>query len=87
MKRDKQKWIDHLQEQVNAEKEKTAGYEQLAKLHSAYISILLRKLGATASDNAATITNAEVTEALAKHETRATMDAEGNIKLYSVDVE
>lgn len=48
---------------VNDEREKVAGYEQLAKLHAAYIAHLLQKLGAT-KENPVTITKDDVTEAM-----------------------
>ena len=59
-----------LLEMVANEREKVAGYEQLAKVHSAYISILLKKLGAT-EEKMITITASEVTEALKMYEARA----------------
>ena len=55
---------------IGEEREKVSGYEQLAKVHSAYISILLNKLGA-ARDNMITITASEVTEAFKRYEARA----------------
>lgn len=66
-------------------REKVAGYEQLAKVHSAYISILLKRLGAT-EDNMLTITASEVTEALSKYEARA-MPAEDGFSLYCEVIE
>ena len=72
----KQKWDAYQAEQFEKEKEKVRGYEKLAKLHSAYISILLNKLGAT-KDNMITITAEEVTEALNKYETRAVKSVDG----------
>ena len=61
-------------------REKVAGYEQIARVHSAYITILLKKLGAT-EDNMITITAEEVKEALKKYEARA-IPAEGGYSLY-----
>lgn len=52
-----------LLKMVNDEREKVAGYEQLAKLHAAYIAHLLQKLGAT-KENPVTITKDDVTEAM-----------------------
>lgn len=66
-------------------REKVAGYEQLAKVHSAYISILLKRLGAT-EDNMLTITASEVAEALSKYEARA-MPAEDGFSLYCEVIE
>ena len=61
-------------------REKVAGYEQIARVHSAYISILLNKLGAT-EDKPITILATEVTEALKKYEARA-IGVEGGFALY-----
>ena len=80
-----QKRNDKLVTMVAEERKKVKGYEQLAKLHSAYISILLNKLGAT-KDNMITITSAEVTEALKKCEARA-MQTEDGFNLYCEVVE
>lgn len=66
-------------------REKVAGYEQIAQVHSAYISILLKRLGAT-KDNMITITASEVTEALKKYEARA-MPAEDGFSLYCEVIE
>ncbi len=38
---------ERLRKMYEAEKEKTAGYEELSKIQEAYIAILLKKLGAT----------------------------------------
>jgi len=65
---DKQK--EKLKQMLTAEREKVAGYEQIAKAHSAYISILLKKLGAT-QDNPLPIMALEVKEAMQKYEARA----------------
>ena len=75
---DKQK--EKLKQMVKTEREKVAGYEQIAKIHSAYISILLNELGAT-KDNPITITASEVTEAVKKYEARA-MPVENGYGLY-----
>lgn len=77
----KEKWDDYQAEQLKAEREKVAGYEELAKIHSAYISILLKRLEAT-KDNMITITAAEVTEALQKYEARAFPNNDGSFGLY-----
>ena len=65
-----------LMKMLTEEREKIAGYEQIAQVHSAYISILLKKLGAT-EDNMVTITPSEVTEALKKYEARAIKTEDG----------
>jgi hypothetical protein len=74
-----------LMKMVSDERQKVAGYEQLAQVHSAYISILLKKLGAT-KDNMIAITSEEVKEALKKYEARA-MPAENGFSLYCEAVE
>lgn len=64
---------------VNDEREKVAGYEQIAKLHAAYIAHLLQKLGAT-KENPVTITKDDVAGAM-KLEVRGIPSEEG-FKLY-----
>ena len=76
---------ERLLKMVGEAREKVAGYEQIAKVHSAYISILLNKLGAT-KDNMITITASEVTEALKKYEARA-MSTEEGYSLYCEVIE
>lgn len=75
---DKQK--EKLKKMLEEEREKVAGYEQLAKVHSAYISILLKKLNAT-EDNPIEIKASEVTEAMQMYEARA-VATEGGFGLY-----
>ena len=70
---------EKLLKMIGEEREKVAGYEQLAKLHAAYIAFLLQKLGAT-KDNPVTITNADVAGAM-NTEVRGMPDGEG-WKLY-----
>ena len=81
-KRKYRSWIAYFEELYKKERQKVAGYEQLAKVHSAYISILLKKLGATDSENAIRLTQAEVKEALENYEARATID--NNAKTYKL---
>ena len=69
-----------LMKMVSEEREKVAGYEQIAKVHSAYISILLNKLGAT-KDNVITVKAGEVKEALKRYEVRA-MPVDDGYSLY-----
>lgn len=68
-----------LLKMVETERERVAGYEQLAKLHAAYIAFLLQKLGAT-KGNPVPITKEDVAEAT-KLEVRGLPDGEG-FKLY-----
>lgn len=76
-----------LLKMVNGEREKVKGYEEIAKVHSAYIAILLQKLGAT-KDNTITITAPEVTEAMHKYEARAMFEPTDNSwKIYCEVIE
>ena len=76
--------IWQLEKIVNAEKEKTKAYDQIAKIHSAYIAILLKKLEAS-KDNTVVITSEEVSEAMEKYETRG-LPVEGGFGLYFEEV-
>ena len=76
---------DSLLKMINGEREKVKGYAEIAKVHSAYIAILLQKLGAT-KDNMIAITAEEVKEALAKYEARA-MPTEEGFSLYCEVIE
>ena len=58
-----------LKKMLMTERARVKEYEAIAKVHSAYISILLKKLGAT-EDNPQTFTKAEIKEALEKYEAR-----------------
>jgi hypothetical protein len=77
---DKQK--EKLKQMLMEERQKVAGYEQIAQVHSAYISILLKKLGAT-EDNKVEIKASEVTEALGKYEARAEATEKGFSLYYT----
>lgn len=70
---------EKLIKMVESERERVAGYEQIAKLHAAYIAHLLRKLGAT-KENPVTITKGDVAGAM-KLEVRGAPCSEG-FKLY-----
>lgn len=80
-----QKKNDKLIKMLAEERERVAGYNQIAKVHSAYISILLKRLEAT-EDKPITITASEVTEALNKYEARA-MPTEEGFNLYCEVIE
>lgn len=67
---------ERLMRMVAEEREKVRGYKEIAKVHSAYISILLNRLGAT-KDNMACITAGEVKEAIEKFEARAMLTEDG----------
>ena len=82
---DKQK--EKLKQMLEAEREKVKSYEEVAKVHSAYIGILLRRLNAT-EENGVTITREEVSHAISHFETRAYTDGKkGEWKLYCVEKE
>ncbi len=82
------KKINKLMKMIGEERQKAAGYEQVAKVHSAYISILLKKLGAIDNNNSVTITQTEVKEALKKYEARAMVEPTNNsYKLYCEVIE
>lgn len=70
------KWIAHLKEMLAKEREKIAGYEQMAKIYTAYIYLLLKKLEAV-EDNKVTFKEDEIQEAIRKGETRAIRSEEG----------
>lgn len=71
-----------LLKMVAEERGKVAGYEQVAKVNSAYISILLKRLGAT-EDNKIDIKASEVTEALDKYGTWAIATGDGFALYYT----
>lgn len=73
-----------LLKMIGDERQKVAGYEQVAQVNSAYISILLKRLGAT-EKNKVDIPASEVTEALTKYEARA-VATENGFALYYDEV-
>lgn len=77
-------WHKYYEKRIAEEKGKRSGYEELAIVHSAYISILLKKLGAT-EENKVDIKASEITEALSKYEARA-VATEGGFGLYYEEV-
>lgn len=80
-----EKRVAALKKMISGERDKVAGYEQIAKVHSAYIAILLQRLGAT-KDNMIAITAEEVKEAMSKCEARA-MPTEEGFSLYCEVIE
>ena len=70
------KWIEHLEKMLANEREKIAGCEQMAKIYTAYIYLLLKKLEAV-EDNKVTFKEDEIQEAIRKGETRAIRSEEG----------
>ena len=86
-KQDKKKF-DKLIKMVEEERARVAGYNELAKLHTAYISVLLKRLGATSEESKVIVTNAEITEAMEKYEARAIYSQEEKSQgLYCADKE
>lgn len=77
-----EKWEFVFEEKYEAEQKKVKGYEELARVHSAYITILLKKLEAT-KENAVTVTGEEIKEAMQKYEARAMYEpTDRSWKLY-----
>lgn len=79
-------WVNKLEAELADEKQKVKGYEELAKLHSAYIAILLQKLKAT-EENKVTITKDDITQGMFNLETRAHITEDGIITLYCAEIE
>ena len=73
-----------LRKMYEAEREKSAGHEELAKIQNAYIAILLKKLGAN-KENPTTITNEEVKQILGKDMVRVDMSEKGVWQFYIED--
>lgn len=67
---------DKLKKMLEDERARVVGYEQIAKVHSAYIGILLQRFGAV-KDNGVKITGTQVKEAMAKLEVRALPEEDG----------
>lgn len=72
---------DKLREMNAKEREKVAGHEELAKIQTSYIAILLKKLGAT-KDNPVTITREDVSESIAKDVVKVGFADVGVFKFY-----
>jgi rubrerythrin len=80
-------WVKRLEQMLEAEKQKVKGYEELAKVHSAYIAILLQRLKAT--EGKPVVISAEATtHALSNLEVRACVDeTERAWKFYVEEIE
>lgn len=78
-----QKWIEYLEAALAEERDKVKGYEQIAKIHGAYIAILLKKLGAT-EENKLHIPASEVKAHIETCEVRAEVTDNG-YSLYYTD--
>lgn len=72
---------ERLMKMIAEEREKGVGYEQVAKVHSAYIAILLKRLGAT-KENPVEIQPQEIAEMIKNHEARAFITERGAYCLY-----
>ena len=75
-----QKQNERLMKMVAEERERVRGYAQITQLYSAYISILLEKLGTTI-DKPVHISKTSVPDALGRLEARA-MPTEDGWSLY-----
>ncbi len=81
-----QKKNEHLIGMVEEEREKNAGYEEIIRIYTAYISILLKRIGAV-KDNGITIKSEDITEALNHYEARATQTNDGEYCLWCEESE
>lgn len=72
---------EKLLKMLETERQNVEGHKELAKIQTAYVGVLLNKLGAT-KESPVTITNAEVREALTGCNVRAIPDGVGTWKLY-----
>lgn len=79
-------WVSKLESELAAEKQKAKGYEELARIHNAYIAILLHKLNATKKQSVA-ITKEEISHAMDHFEARAYSQEEGVWNFYCDEVE
>lgn len=80
-------WVNKLEAELAEEKQKVKGYEELARVHSAYIAILLQRLKAT-KDKPVVIDTEEVMQALSNLEVRACVDeTERAWKFYVEEIE
>lgn len=73
-------WYRYYENLIRVEKEKVKGCTELSMIHSAYISVLLNKLGAT-EKNVVNITFADIKDALTKYETKV-IPTENGYGLY-----
>lgn len=73
--------IDALNKKVKEEREKQKGYDELIKVYSSYIAILLKQMGAD-ENNAVTISNDMVKSAMGGLQVRATVTENGEFKLF-----
>ena len=69
---------EKLKQMLIAEREKVQGYEQLGRIHNAYIGILLKRLNAT-QENPIVISAEEVMKALDGIDVRATKQEGQNV--------
>lgn len=76
---------EKLVKMVNDAREKVRGYEQLAKVHSAYIAILLQRLGAD-MEHPENIKAEDVKYALEHLESRASGAKDGSWDLFVEEV-
>ena len=79
-------WVKKLEDELAVEKQKAIGYEELTRIHNAYIAILLHRLNATKEESVA-ITKEEVSHAMNHFEARAFSQDEGVWNFYCDEVE
>ena len=72
---------ERLRKMYEIERDKTAGYEELAKVQNAYVAILLKKLNATET-KPVTITNDDVKEVLGKDIVKVNIVESGSWQFY-----
>lgn len=69
-------WIAYFESLYKAEQQKIAGYEQMSKIYSAYLYLLLKKLEAT-KDSMVTFKKDEIQEAIQSCAIRALPEEDG----------
>lgn len=74
-----------LEKMLNDEKDRVDAHKEIAKVHTAYIAILLKKLGATSEETAFEILDEEVSQAIKKYETKGVANNKGAWKLFCAE--
>ena len=75
-----------LWQKIAEQRDYKEAQEIIHKTQNAYIAVLLKKLGATSKDKAVSITNEEITTAMAKCETKGDVPDIGVWSLYCEEV-
>ena len=79
-------WVNKLEAELADEKQKAEGYEEIARVHNAYIAFLLHKLGAT-EEAPVVIRGEDIKHALEHLETRVLVGEAGVWKFFCDEVE